>query len=61
AAAHRARHRIHNGKIGRSRQRRPNHLQADTASILLYTIMLVFEDVKSIVTGEVNHGNAALS
>ncbi|MDR3265278.1 MAG: TRAP transporter small permease [Synergistaceae bacterium] len=32
-----------------------------SGSILLYTIMLVFEDVKSIATGEVNRGNAALS
>jgi TRAP-type C4-dicarboxylate transport system permease small subunit len=32
-----------------------------SGSILLYTIMLVFEDVKSIVTGEVDHGNPALS
>jgi TRAP-type C4-dicarboxylate transport system permease small subunit len=32
-----------------------------SGSILFYTILLVFEDVKAIVTGEVNYGNATLS
>jgi TRAP-type C4-dicarboxylate transport system permease small subunit len=31
-----------------------------SASVLFYTATLVLEDIKSIVTGEVNHGNAAL-
>ncbi|MDR1874502.1 MAG: TRAP transporter small permease [Synergistaceae bacterium] len=30
-------------------------------SILLYTIVLVFRDLKAMITGEVNYGNAAVS
>ncbi|MDR1731630.1 MAG: TRAP transporter small permease [Synergistaceae bacterium] len=32
-----------------------------SGSILLYTVMLVVEDLKSLAKGEVNHGNAAVS
>jgi TRAP-type C4-dicarboxylate transport system permease small subunit len=32
-----------------------------SGSILLYTVALIFEDLKAIATGDVSHGNAALS
>ena len=32
-----------------------------SASILLYTVILVFEDLKAFVTGEANYGNVTLS
>ena len=32
-----------------------------SGGILLYTIMLVFEDLKKLVTGETNYGNVTLS
>jgi TRAP-type C4-dicarboxylate transport system permease small subunit len=32
-----------------------------SGSILLYTVVLVFEDVKAIVTGDANYGSAAVS
>jgi len=32
-----------------------------SGAILLYTVMLVFEDLKNLVTGETTHGNVTLS
>ena len=32
-----------------------------SGSVLLYTIFLVFEDIRNLVTGEVNYGDAAVS